>query len=230
MLPARCIQYYECADDPSQTKQEDVPCDTPPPPPTPGDYYDEPQDCPAGQAWSAAENKCVPGNLIACRNGDGSWRLFQQDGDLDNFNDVYYGNAPNAYANGVNYPEGVVASISSQQYCDNNPIPTEPEQVVPAPDVPATVPAPTPTQTPTPAPTPSVRPQPSGGFPGAFQPIPLEPSGPMPTQDVFRPAAQRPQEFVHRAFPCGGQVPFSVRLLRTETAPSRPDLWKDQWT
>lgn len=144
----------------------------------------------------------------------------------------YYGSAPNANANGVDYPAGVVASIADANglYCQEHPVPTGGPAETPPPVIEEPEATPVPTPAPTPAPTPSVRPQPSGGFPGAFQPIPLEPSGPMPTQDVFRPAAQRPQEFVHRAFPCGGQVPFSVRLLRTETAPSRPDLWKDQWT
>jgi hypothetical protein len=97
--------------------------------------------CPEGQVLNN-EDKCVPGNFSACRNGDGSWRLFKHDGDVDPLNDVYYGSAPNAYANGVNYPEGVVASIADANglYCQEHPVPTQAPVSAPEP-TPGPIPA-----------------------------------------------------------------------------------------
>lgn len=139
------------------------------------------QGCPAGQTVDG-EGKCVPGPFTACRNSDGSWRLFKHDGDTDYFNDVYYGSVPNANANGVNYPEGVVASISAQQYCDNNPIPTE-TAPTPPPTVPETAPyEPGPPVLP-PKQYETVQVQPTGAFPG----------NPFPAQQPMKAIAPAPR-------------------------------------
>jgi hypothetical protein len=92
------------------------------PPPTPG------ASCPAGQTKNY-KNECVPGPFAACRNGDGSWRLFNQS------TGEYYGNAANENANGVDFPTGVVASISDANglYCQQHPSPTQPPVSAPSP-------------------------------------------------------------------------------------------------
>jgi hypothetical protein len=229
----------ECGGAPEELPPEEPPPEEPPPeepppvepPKDPEGYYPvdtPPEGCPEGQVLNN-EDKCVPGHFSACRNGDGSWRLFKLDGDLDYFNDVYYGNVPNAYANGVNYPEGVVASIAAQQYCDNNPIPTEgPEQVAPAPEAPA-APAPTPTPTPTPtlAPAPAPMPAPTRVSPGAavrVVPGPFRPA-PAPTQVPIAPAPQR------RSCPASS-TPYKTHMFPGATQATRPDDFVDgqQWT
>ncbi len=58
--------------------------------------------------------------------------------------------------------------------------------------------------------------------------IPKTPLSPLPG------APQAPQmpgqgPFTSQFYPCGTKLPVSVRSLRTETLPSRPDSWKDQW-
>ena len=57
---------------------------------------------------------------------------------------------------------------------------------------------------------------------------------PVPTQQL-PPVPQTQQvpgdgSFTSQFIPCGQQPPIRVRSLRTETAPSRPDSWQDQWT
>lgn len=129
------------------------------------------QGCPEGQVLNY-EQKCVPGNFSACRNSDGSWRLFWQG------TDEYYGNVPNEYANGVNFPAGVVASIAhnpgaSSGYCDNHPIPTE---TAPTPPPPPTVPETAPFEPGPPVLPPpqyeTVQMQPTGAYPG--DPFPVQ--------------------------------------------------------
>ncbi len=71
----------------------------------------------------------------------------------------------------------------------------------------------------------------------APEPAPIPPSDGGP-QQIPAPGPTTPSipltpaqgSFTGRFIPCGAQPPVSVRSLRTETAPSRPDSWQDQWT
>ncbi len=65
-----------------------------------------------------------------------------------------------------------------------------------------------------------------GPAPGQKVPVPTQQLPPVPqTQQVPGQGS-----FTSQFIPCGQQPPVKVRSLRTETLPSRPDSWQDQWT
>ncbi len=76
------------------------------------------------------------------------------------------------------------------------------------------------------------------GLPPGPLPPPIAPGLPFPSEGAPIPttpmpgAPQAPTQnpFTTGFVPCGGQPPINVRSLRTETLPSRPDSWQDQWT
>lgn len=206
---------------------EPIPGPTPTPGPIPdggeGYYTTEPQDCPAGQAWNVPENKCTPGTFSACRNPDGSWRLF------DMATGEYYGSAPNAYANGVNYPAGVTASVADanglycQEHQSGTPVET-PVQTPPVSDI-----------SPAPAPAPVIQPVSQVG-PGASVPIVPGPfqSAPMPTQVRMAPSAapqMMPQQQLNPIRPSCQSTPYKSKMFPTTTVETRPDAFtdKEQW-
>jgi len=167
----KCFDMFQCSDNPSVEKQEEVPCIPTSPPPTGPTDQPIPSCC-----------KQIEAGGISCE--------FPAQGFSD-------------YTSDQLTPE-VLAMIEAQ--CAPPP------------------------ETPPPSPPPTPPPDYYGGGGIPTQPMPL------PTGDVFRPAqamplpTRGPGQFMTRAFPCGSKPPISVRNLRTETTPSRPDLWQDQWT
>ncbi len=101
-------------------------------------------------------------------------------------------------------PAGVEIVAVDDPRCGPAP---EPGVVSPTGDVPSAIPTPGPTAA-------SIPTTPLAPLPG----VPQAPQAP----------AQGP--FTSQIYPCGTKLPVSVRSLRTETLPSRPDSWKDQWT
>ncbi len=101
-------------------------------------------------------------------------------------------------------PAGVEIVAVDDPRCGPAP---EPGVVSPTGEVPSEVPAPGP-------PAPSIPTTPLSPLPGAPQAPQVPAQGP----------------FTSQLYPCGTKLPVSVRQLRTETLPSRPDSWQDQWT
>ena len=85
-----------------------------------------------------------------------------------------------------------------------------------------------------PAPEPAPPTLPSDG--GPIQEIPAPGPGAPPIQTQPLPTVPQARQvpgqgsFTSQFIPCGQQPPVKVRSLRTETLPSRPDSWQDQWT
>ncbi len=98
-------------------------------------------------------------------------------------------------------PAGVEIVAVDDPRCGPAP---EPGVVPPTGDVPSAIPAPGPTA----------------------KSIPTTPLPPLPGA----PQAPAQGPFTSQIYPCGTKLPVSVRSLRTETLPSRPDSWQDQWT
>lgn len=86
--------------------------------------------------------------------------------------------------------------------------------------------------TPPPVPGPAPAPTPGAPFPG---PIPTAPPGAPPMVPPSAPtapgAAPIPgtDPFARGFLPCGAQPPINLRVLKTQTLPSRPDLWQSDW-
>ncbi len=84
-----------------------------------------------------------------------------------------------------------------------------------------------------PAPEPDPPTLPSDG--GPVQEIPAPGPGAPPVQTQPLPTVPQARQvpgqgsFTSQFIPCGQQPPISVRSLRTETVPSRPDSWQDEW-
>ncbi len=93
-----------------------------------------------------------------------------------------------------------------------------------------TAPPPGPTDgVPSPGPLPTAPPPgPTDGVPPSG-PLPSLPPPSLPSAPPGAPQLPTQSPFTSRFVPCGAQPPINVRQLRTDTLPSRPDSWQDQW-
>ncbi len=120
-------------------------------------------------------------------------------------------------------PPGAEIVLADDERCGppDTPPPTIPPPTIPPPTIPP------PTIPPGVGP---VGPLPPPPLPPPVSPPPGLPTGaPIPTAPMPGAPIQN-KGFTGGFIPCGTQPPIKLRVLPTETLPSRPDSWTEQWT
>jgi hypothetical protein len=210
----------------------------------------DPCDCTVHGAYPGfADQPCPPGTrfvlkgFLTCCELDPDY-VPEPDGALacptDGTFDLYDAITGEHIASNVaaaDLPAGAEIVADDDPRCGPPTIPPPTVEIPPPPTIPPTIPPPTipPPTIPPPGVGPVGPPPPGvgpvGPPPPPVLPPPGLPTGPIPTAPMPGVPSGPVQNtgFTGGFLPCGTQPPIKLKVLHTETLPSRPDSWQDEW-